>query len=933
MRDSSNRLIIGVIAVCVLVILACFIISQLREDKEGKPAPGEGAPAVVKPSREAPPAEPVPTPPAPEEKAEVVESPPEVEEFDISGIVVDKGGAPLQGATVQVVFYSWNDFSIENPQVFEDLTKPLKYETKEDGRFGFRYQEGKRYFLSTKKEDYIAVQKNMAAPQKNMVITLTLGGAIEGNVLDAVTLEPVEEFRLVTSDDPRSGLSLVLFKKREVDIYLPTAGKEFENPEGMFRVSGLSKGKYRLTSLAEGYAQSYKGGIEVEPEKTTSGVVIKQQPAGGIRGHVIDASGKPIEAGEIVQKNPLHSTLLGELRLPQRRILATSDAKGEFEIDGLPGGAFTLQARHADYCPEEQNVSVNKGEITEGVEFQLVQGGMISGVVLAKVDLQPIADATVKASTAATFLIPDVGAAESKTDYDGLFDIIKLEPGTYSLTVSAPDFAPKTIEDLTLAENDAITDLIIELSQGGSLVGTVRDLSGKPKVNMMIVAVGPGGQKMSQTDEQGNYAIANLKEGTYTAGAIEISGDMMGMGASRSNMHFVQIENDKETRLDIVVGGPRKVYGKVTMNGEPQPGLIVSIQTSLKSISFTKSQRLASDKTDEDGRYEIEDVQPGQYSLGVMKVVAMMPRPLFETQIDLTDGDVERNIELPEGGISGQVVDAETRKPIEGAKLTLEQKQAKNIQIAAMSKLGMFMGGSESTDSEGNYSFSIVEDGAYFVVASKEGYAPQALTAEVQNSRGPSDLDFSLSAGATLYGQVTGSDPSRPVKQAFLSAKDSSGRLVYSKRLTLSETGDYETTGLAAGDYTMSVDAKGYASASQKVTIRSGADNRADFLLTAGGTLIVRTVDDRGNAVPGAQAEIMDDQGNFFLGFFPDLKDLMTMGFEEILREDGVSTTRNLPEGKYRVKVNALGYDDEFVNATVREGEETDMTVTLQESR
>jgi len=129
------------------------------------------------------------------------------------------------------------------------------------------------------------------------------------------------------------------------------------------------------------------------------------------------------------------------------------------------------------------------------------------------------------------------------------------------------------------------------------------------------------------------------------------------------------------------------------------------------------------------------------------------------------------------------------------------------------------------------------------------------------------------------------------------------------------------------------VDARGYASATQKVRIRAGADNRADFVLTAGGTLIIRTVDDRGDPVRGAQPEIMDEQGNFFLGFFPDLQDLMTMGFEEILRKDGVSTNRNLPGGKYRVKVSALGYEDEFVNVTVRDGEETEETVPLRESK
>jgi len=934
MKESSNRLTIGVIALCLLVIVACLVVRELRKGEPQKEeAPPGGAPAVVEP-REPEHKEPsgvTPPAPLPEEKTEVVETPERTEEFDIAGIVIDKVGNPIEGAKVAVFFYSWSDFSPDRREALGEQ-KPLKYETKEDGRFGFEYQEGKRYFLGAEKEDYIAVQKNMDGPKKDIVLTMTLGGAIEGNVVDAVTGEPLEQFRIVTSEDTGSTLSISIFKKKEVDIYLLTDGKEFNDLEGKFRVSGLAKGKYRLTSLAEGYAQSDKGGIEVEPEKTKSGVLIKQQPAGGVQGHVVDAIGKPIEGAEIVQKNPLQSTLLGEIRLPQRKILGTTNVEGEFDIGSLPAGTFTLQARHANYCPEEQKVEVEKGEITKGVEFQLVQGGVISGVVLAKVDLQPIAGATVNASTAAPFLIPLPGGAEAKTDQNGLFDIIKLEPGTYWLTVTAEDFADKTVEDLTLAENEAITDLIVELSQGGSLAGTVRDLAGKPIANRMIVAVGPGGTKMGQTDEQGKYAIMNMKEGVYTAGAIEI-GATPTMGATRADMHFVRIENDKETRLDIVVGGPRKVYGKVTLKGEPQAGLTITVQSSAKTIAATKTTSQASDRTDEDGRYEIDNLQPGQYELAVMKMVGMMPNPLFQMEITLTDNDLEKNIELPEGGISGKVVDAETRKPIEGARVTLERTQAKDIQSAAMSKLGFFTGGGENTDSEGKYSLSIVEDGAYYVVASKEGYAPQALTATVRNSKGPSDLDFSLSSGETLSGQVTGSDPERPVKQIFLSAKDPGGMPVYSKRISLSEEGAYEATGLAPGEYVITVDATGYASASRKVTIRSGSDNRADFVMTAGGTLVIRVVDERNNAVQGPQVELMDEQGNFFLGFFPDLKELMNMGFEAIAREDGMDVSRNLPEGKYRVKVGALGYEDEFANVSVREGEQTEETVTLRKSR
>lgn len=471
------------------------------------------------------------------------------------------------------------------------------------------------------------------------------------------------------------------------------------------------------------------------------------------------------------------------------------------------------------------------------------------------------------------------------------------------------------------------------LAQGGSLVGTVRDHLGKPKANMMVIAQGPPGQQTSQTDEQGNYALKELKAGQYVAGAVQII-EMKWLGATSTDMHFVRIENDKESRLDIVVGGPRKVYGKVTLKGKPQEGLVVSIQYPVKRIMATKTSRTASDTTDKSGQYEIENVQPGQYMLSVVKVDSMTQHSrLFETEIQLTNENLQKDIKLPEGKISGRVLDAGTLQPIEGARVTLERKQAGTVQEAALQKMGSYTVGGESTDAEGKYSFSIVEDDVYNVVGSKEGYAPQGLTAAVENSKGPASLDFSLASGEPISGRVMWSDPSRPVRQIFLTARDSSGRAVYLKKIGLSEAGEYETEELSPGEYAISVDAKGYASATKKVKVRAGPENKADFGLTPGGTLLIKAIDDKGSPIPGIFVELIDEQGDFFIGFFPDTKELMKLGFEAILREDGVDVSHNLPEGKYRAKVGALDYEDQHVTVSVHEAEQTERTVTLRRSR
>lgn len=222
MSDSSNRIVVVVVAACVLVILACIILRPFGPRETEKAKPPEPGPSVVSP-REKPTeaTTPVVSPAPPrKEKTETAQPPAEADDDDISGIVVDKGGMPIQGATVEVYFYSLKNFSLESGAGPEQ-GKKAEQTTKQDGKFGFEHQEGMRYVLIAEKDEYVPVTKNMGEPQKGIVITLILGGAIEGKVVDAATLAPLDRFRIVSSEDTGSGILLGLFTKKEEDILLP----------------------------------------------------------------------------------------------------------------------------------------------------------------------------------------------------------------------------------------------------------------------------------------------------------------------------------------------------------------------------------------------------------------------------------------------------------------------------------------------------------------------------------------------------------------------------------------------------------------------------------------------------------------------------------------------------------------------------------------
>ncbi len=820
---------------------------------------------------------------------EISKEPMGIEDFDIAGKVIDKGGKPIEGVRV------WLD--VLEPASTEAL-RPTRM-TQEDGSFAFRCPGVREYYLVASKEDYVRVEGTFTRPQKDIVVMLLFGGAIEGQVVDAVTEQPLEQFRIVQSRD--YGFSPV------EEILRPDRGRLCRDAEGRFRVGGLEAGTYTLTSIAEAYAQSSAQGIKVELEKVTAGVLIEQQPAGGIRGHVVDAIGNPIGWAEIVQKTDLSN------EYPSlARTLATSDEKGEFEIGGLPEGTLIFEARHGHYTPTEREVVVKRGEITDGVDFQLGEGGMISGMVVAEVDSLPVTGATVRLRVGPrkpNNIMTHSGGITTETDVVGLFRFPNIKPGTYYLTASAPDFPDETVDDVIAEGNKAVKDLSIKLSQGGSLVGTVRDHAGNPIADVDVHAVCVLMQKRVRTNAEGNYAITGLKEGRYSAGLSEVSTSTR---TGRSEDYNIRIENGRKTKLDIVVGGPLKVYGKVTLAGEPQVGVKIVLRSSPRTIAARRSQVTASDHTDPEGCYEIGNLKPGEY-------VLLVSNAAFREKVMLVDEDVEKNIQIPEGSIAGRVLDAETGRAIEGAKVGLQRRQARDFREAWSFKRGYRR--SDRTDPEGRYQFSAVEDGEYFLVASREGCAPQGATAEVQNSEGPSDLDILMSKGTTLRGRVTGMDSSQPIREIFLSAKDSNGAMVYSKKINLTPGGEYETGALSPDEYTISVEAKGHAPATKNVRLIGGSDNRADFVLGTGGTLIVRAVDRRGILVPGARANVVDETGNFWLTFFPQT---------ELTREEGVTTVPNISEGRYRVEIGVLGYDDESLDVAIGEGDTTDETVRLR---
>ena len=191
----------------------------------------------------------------------------------------------------------------------------------------------------------------------------------------------------------------------------------------------------------------------------------------------------------------------------------------------------------------------------------------------------------------------------------------------------------------------------------------------------------------------------------------------------------------------------------------------------------------------------------------------------------------------PHSFISGSVIDAATRMPIEGAKVSVQE--IGGIEVTSM------------TDANGKYIFD-VEPGNYNVSIYAEGYrsAGQFVSVGYNDERHLDSLLLatyntdSIMGGA--YGCIKDAVTGRPVSgvkvefyKGWSTSIDEPGELVTT--LTTNDNGRYDSCkwttydvdfGLTAGNYTLVISKEGYIPTSFNITIEGGMDLEFNSTIT-----------------------------------------------------------------------------------------------------
>jgi len=378
---------------------------------------------------------------------------------------------------------------------------------------------------------------------------------------------------------------------------------------------------------------------------------------------------------------------------------AITTSTGYFTFDKLPAGTYTITADKIGYgFINSETVEVEAGETSYGTEIIGVNG-KISGAVTEVGGSVAIAGAYVMAQGTSGEV---VGFAT--TDSGGNYELAGLATGSYTVK------ANRGIGSITEVDNVSVTDGVttaLNLSAaGGSISGTVKNLSQVGIAGAILKARKDAGFYTAVSNGSGNYSIVGLAAGTYTV-TVDPNENNYVVGTIED---VVVVAGQNTSGKNFSLGVDGKVSGTVR-NASQTPiegAIVVAVDPNSETAHSSSSI------TDPNGDYTVAHLAGGTYMICVSAGGYVSDS---EAGVTVTTGQTSsgHNFALGTSGgtISGTVYKADGQTPIEGA------------MVQCLSEGKSF--GYVISGSNGSYSLAMLQAGTYRVQAAASGYEMEIL--------------------------------------------------------------------------------------------------------------------------------------------------------------------------------------------------------------
>jgi RNA polymerase sigma factor (sigma-70 family) len=407
--------------------------------------------------------------------------------LEVRGIVVDVDKKPVAGALVEMTMMGRADLFPEVAAV-----------TGADGRFAL-LDCPEVCLVAARAMGHVAsnVRFLRGKPGNTAEVELVLGrdgGAVSGVVVDPAG-KPVAGAVVIVGDGEVSGIP-------GRDHIPPFGGLTRSDERGAFLVVGVAAGKQSIRARGRGCAP-WLGEVEVAAGATVTQRV-ELGPGAVLRGHVVDAAGRPVARAEVAIGQ------WGEIGHYE----TVTDAEGAFELTGLPVGELPVRAGHDDHGKARATVSTSATTATT-CRFELSRGLELKGRVVDP-DGQPVGKAMIECLAEEGG--PERWYAFVATDAHGAF-VAANRParGTLRLTVHADGHEPLFVRGI---DPGAEPLLRLERVQPASVHISARvvDPEGRPVANARAGAFRRGvdrGSADDATDNDGRFELGPLPPGEW----------------------------------------------------------------------------------------------------------------------------------------------------------------------------------------------------------------------------------------------------------------------------------------------------------------------------------------------------------------------------------------------------------------------------------
>ena len=602
---------------------------------------------------------------------------------------------------------------------------------------------------SAKSRKWNAVAEDIQAGTPAVVLTLSAGYSLPGRVVDAAGA-PVTEF-LVRAEPVEK-------ERRDWEPVRGAQSQRFSDPEGRFTFEGLHEGEWKIRAEAKNAPACAPQQVRVPGQ---SGPLQLMLAAGcSMRGTVVDPKGQPVRSAR-VRADPEHDESNRFVFNANKRFSSSSDAEGNFSIEGIPPGQVQLRTTCDEWADAEpQPFELTPGQKLEGVRVVMRVYGRISGIVLDR------AGHTDRERPISLSGGPNGNWQQAKSDANGRFVFEKLAPGDYHLYTQAKQ------EELSRAGDDQEQTSRIYQEQQRSLQVKVEEgataevtLGGMPKNALHLVGhVTSGGHPVPSAflrawkherteDEDARQAqVGAAEDGSFDLvlpGAGDYSVNVSSSAGNSTNISFeLKVSAEAQQTHDFELPGSRIAGRVLDRPGKPLAQVWLQLHADASVRGDNGRSVSGNVSTDAEGRFAFEHVGPGTYEIVCGgSEMGWRPGPKI--------GRTTRAGLVVEAGksLEGVEIVAQPGCRVEGSVVGLDGAPVSGALVIAVDEQGKSLLGwnRETTDGTGHFNFDALPPGRACFLAQKglatSGYSSWVTVQDGETTK----ADLVLSNGTLLY--------------------------------------------------------------------------------------------------------------------------------------------------------------------------------------